>query len=252
MESFDSNQNLSSSKYRRILLPISFLLGLQGYLFLKVNSISFFQLEEEKWDHPTQEQQKQPQHHQHHHQQQQQFPVIDILSIGSETRLEYLQAQRETFASHRAVRNFFFVTERNDTDPTCSKLLLPEDVYRITRFCKGRRSIHRASYLMRYLRNAYTSKKWLMKKKSPVGWVSFRLFLLPLLLLWLLLLFAFSNQKILFSRSVRKLGPHRVCIESKNTTNITNRNFQITCSSSTMTRTSILLCSYKNLKDTIL
>jgi hypothetical protein len=45
------------------------------------------------------------------------FRTVDILSVGSNLRLDYLQAQQNTFARHVSVRNFFNATEDTDADP---------------------------------------------------------------------------------------------------------------------------------------
>mmetsp|Transcript_2526 Transcript_2526/g.5372 ORF Transcript_2526/g.5372 Transcript_2526/m.5372 type:complete len:393 (-) Transcript_2526:467-1645(-) len=48
--------------------------------------------------------------------------VVDVLSIGSETRPEYLAAQVETWASHINVRHYWGVTEREDYDINCPSM----------------------------------------------------------------------------------------------------------------------------------
>jgi hypothetical protein len=60
---------------------------------------------------------------------------VDIISVGSLTRTEYLLAQQRTFGSHQAVRHFFRITERNDTDPTCHADLTPEKIEGVVEFC---------------------------------------------------------------------------------------------------------------------
>jgi hypothetical protein len=47
--------------------------------------------------------------------------VVDIMSIGSKTRLNYQEAQRSTFAKHMSVRFFFNITEDDDADVNCSR-----------------------------------------------------------------------------------------------------------------------------------
>jgi len=63
------------------------------------------------------------------------FRTVDILSIGSNRRLEYLQAQQDTFARHLSVRYFFNATEDSDADPSCSQRLSKWNVTQISRFC---------------------------------------------------------------------------------------------------------------------
>lgn len=45
--------------------------------------------------------------------------VLNFISVGSLLQQELQDAQERTFASHPTVRNFFRVTELNDTDATC-------------------------------------------------------------------------------------------------------------------------------------
>lgn len=51
------------------------------------------------------------------------FPIVDIVSIGSITRLDYLTAQIETWASHRSTRHFWGFTEGQDYDLGCAAAL---------------------------------------------------------------------------------------------------------------------------------
>ncbi|KAL3800022.1 hypothetical protein ACHAWO_004700 [Cyclotella atomus] len=50
---------------------------------------------------------------------------IDVVSLGSKTRLDYLQGQIETWASHTSVRNFFGFTEVDDFSD-CSSSTIDE------------------------------------------------------------------------------------------------------------------------------
>jgi hypothetical protein len=50
---------------------------------------------------------------------------IDVVSLGSKTRLNYLQGQIQTWASHASVRNFFGFTEDDDFS-NCSSTSLDE------------------------------------------------------------------------------------------------------------------------------
>ncbi len=62
--------------------------------------------------------------------------IIDVLSIGSNTRPEYLTSQIETWASHAHVRNFWGVTEDQDYDRTCDKMATP-DLEDFVKQCRG-------------------------------------------------------------------------------------------------------------------
>ncbi|CAB9512930.1 expressed unknown protein [Seminavis robusta] len=101
-----------------------------------------------------------------------QYPVVDILSIGSKQRPDYLVAQRESFASHASVRHFFNATEADDLDdPHCDSHLTPENTVQISRFCKVKRLHPQTQVMMQYARNLYANGNWLLKKANPVGWM---------------------------------------------------------------------------------
>lgn len=90
----------------------------------------------------------------HHHK-----ITVDILSIGSQSRLDYIHSQKMTFASHRSVRNFYSVTEHDDADPMCANKLTTSDVIEISRFCRNKAKWNpRRQFLMTYLKSSYVSK----------------------------------------------------------------------------------------------
>lgn len=98
--------------------------------------------------------------------------LVDILSIGSNQRLEYLQAQRESFASHISVRNFFNVTENDDDDPFCASKLSKRNVTMISRFCRRKKKWNpKRQFLLSYLQTAYATERWLRNKPNPAGWM---------------------------------------------------------------------------------
>jgi hypothetical protein len=99
--------------------------------------------------------------------------VVDIMSVGSKTRLDYQKAQQKTFAMHTSVRFFFNITEDDDADRNCSNTLLPSDTYAIAKFCRPQRRSKWGSHhvLMRYMRTRYSRPEWLEKKPSPNGWM---------------------------------------------------------------------------------
>ncbi|KAG7363524.1 Fringe-like protein [Nitzschia inconspicua] len=61
---------------------------------------------------------------------------MDVLSIGSHSRIIYLKTQDNLFASSLSVRRFIKATEQNDFDRTCSSQLKEMDVQDIKRFCR--------------------------------------------------------------------------------------------------------------------
>ena len=63
--------------------------------------------------------------------------LLDIISTGSITKLDYLQTQQyRTFGQHDNVRYFFPITEYNDTDRTCSQQLSLSQYQTILQFCQ--------------------------------------------------------------------------------------------------------------------
>ena len=107
---------------------------------------------------------------------------IDVLIVGSKNNIDQPRAQRETWASHGAVRHFFLSTEDDDVDPMCRQ---PQNeterwdfVVDHVGFCKGtgkRRSYWRRNGLQSNLTNglvrSYARTQWLQRKKNPKGWV---------------------------------------------------------------------------------
>jgi hypothetical protein len=99
------------------------------------------------------------------------FLTFDILSIGSKTRLDYLQGQRDTFAKHKSVRHFFTVTEDVDDDKLCSVNATDDDALRVARFCHQKFWNKQTQMQMKFMRNYYASNKWLLGKANPGGWL---------------------------------------------------------------------------------
>lgn len=98
--------------------------------------------------------------------------VIDIVSIGSQSRPQYQDAQELTFGSHVTVRNFFRITEADDLETSCHSNLTLDDVVGITRFCRRRsRQIVKKHFHLSSMRRNYATGRWLEKKKNPVGWM---------------------------------------------------------------------------------
>jgi hypothetical protein len=93
------------------------------------------------------------------------FPVIDLISIGSNTRPEYQDMQEQTFVRHTAVRQFWRMTEHNDTDQACQQDV---DVQQVFDICH-RPSTYRLNALMK---RHFAPRKWLLEKHSnPSGWL---------------------------------------------------------------------------------
>lgn len=89
-------------------------------------------------------------------------PIIDIVSVGSLTKPEFHDAQERTFGTHATVRNFFRITELNDTDETCYTNLTITQLHDIVEFCNDKQG---QSYVSSLLRDK------LFKPKSHIGWL---------------------------------------------------------------------------------
>ena len=67
--------------------------------------------------------------------------VVDILSVASNKRPDYVRTQRNTWANHPLVRNFFNVTEDLDNGQgahrSCHKLPIHK-VLKVPKFCRER------------------------------------------------------------------------------------------------------------------
>jgi hypothetical protein len=98
--------------------------------------------------------------------------TVDIVSVGSITKSDYQTAQQETFRTHPSVRNFYQITEWNDTDTKCHTDLTHSKLHNIIQYCKNpqhRKSISDTSWLLRKL--VYHPKNhtgWMCAQKRPI------------------------------------------------------------------------------------
>ncbi|KAG7338387.1 luciferase-like protein [Nitzschia inconspicua] len=103
---------------------------------------------------------------------------IDVVSIGSETRLGIMEVQRTTWAKHKSVRHFFAITEEMDieADRYCYQELSVDTVLNMSDWCRDR-YIHKkaryeySSWLMSRWMVNFGRRRWLSKKENPVGWM---------------------------------------------------------------------------------
>lgn len=65
-------------------------------------------------------------------------PVVDVISIGSMSKLDYLTAQISTWASHRSTRHFWGFSEVQDFDRECSS---STSAYELDEFVVGCKDI---------------------------------------------------------------------------------------------------------------
>ena len=95
--------------------------------------------------------------------------VIDILAVGSNSRPEFVQSQKETWATHDLIRNFFVVTEDDDAEEACRLGTL--DTYlamnTIPRTCRKKQT----NWYQNRIRHFYANPNWMYKKKNPSGWM---------------------------------------------------------------------------------
>jgi Glycosyltransferase 61 len=97
-------------------------------------------------------------------------PTIDIVSIGSISRSAYLDSQKETFGSHRLVRDFHRISEVNDADKRCAKDLSNAQFRKVLTFC---RQLHDQSSVSKAFRSDLfgprrNSTGWLCAQKRPI------------------------------------------------------------------------------------
>lgn len=93
--------------------------------------------------------------------------VVDVMSIGSNTRPDYTQTQAETWASHPIIRNFWSVTEDDDNSSSewgfnCSAIANIQD------YVSNCRNRHATGFLQQY---RFFPARWVLRKANPVGWL---------------------------------------------------------------------------------
>jgi hypothetical protein len=96
-------------------------------------------------------------------------PTIDVISVGSISRQELLDTQSHTFGSHRIVRNFFEVTEKNDTDASCYTNFTLDQLEQVLTFCRNTEGQSTESTLFRtdlFLPKHHTG--WMCAQKRPI------------------------------------------------------------------------------------
>jgi hypothetical protein len=99
-------------------------------------------------------------------------PFIDMISIGTILKPEHQSAQELTFGSHASVRNFFRISELNDTDAACYKNLTVAQQETIIEFCKnGNDQSYESATLRKWLK-PYQSHRhsagWICAQKRPI------------------------------------------------------------------------------------
>jgi hypothetical protein len=103
--------------------------------------------------------------------------ILDLVSTGSRTRLDYLEAQKTTFGSHKGVRHFIAITEEDDTEQECWKELTEHDAIKICDYCQDKQRNNRLEVEHPFLAQkskhfgiwtkSYQSPGWLCAQKRP-------------------------------------------------------------------------------------
>ena len=97
---------------------------------------------------------------------------VDIVSVGSMTKSNFQTAQEETFRTHPSVRNYYRITELNDTDATCHTDLTYPKLQQIISYCKSPKNRRQTSHTSSLLRKLVYSPKnhtgWMCAQKRPI------------------------------------------------------------------------------------
>lgn len=97
--------------------------------------------------------------------------VVDVLSIGSETRPDQLKAQVETWASHVSVRNFWGFTESQDFDPNCSAEHEEDFLADHVGSCKAVGHGDDGSALKKFVNRFYGYGEGQMDRSKDIKWI---------------------------------------------------------------------------------
>lgn len=110
--------------------------------------------------------------------EEEQQPTIDILAVGSLSRIDYLNTQQRTFGSHHLVRHYYPITELNDTDKHCYTDLTSDQYEKVISFCRifhDPRSNLKHHFYANVFRPSSNAVGWLCAQKRPID--AFRLIL---------------------------------------------------------------------------
>jgi Glycosyltransferase 61 len=96
--------------------------------------------------------------------------TIDIVSAGSIQRKDLLQTQARTFGTHPWVRDFYGVTEQDDSDPLCATTLTEAQRQQVLRLCFNGTGQSRVSRLFRtdLFGPSSNATGWLCAQKRPI------------------------------------------------------------------------------------
>jgi len=94
--------------------------------------------------------------------------TVDVLSLGYKERLEFLETQRETWASHQYVRSFWGLTEIDDMARSCETEIIT-DVRDHIRACKSYHDSNREG--LKKFRTDLYAMTYVGKKQYPQKWL---------------------------------------------------------------------------------
>mmetsp|Transcript_12453 Transcript_12453/g.18713 ORF Transcript_12453/g.18713 Transcript_12453/m.18713 type:complete len:564 (+) Transcript_12453:29-1720(+) len=105
--------------------------------------------------------------------------TIDVLIIGSKNNIDQAKVQRETWASHEAVRHFILSTEYDNVgaDEECKNdnPLSSKQLSQALQPCNNKyqfwREENARSILSDFYSTNYARQQWLEKKSNPKGWL---------------------------------------------------------------------------------
>ena len=111
------------------------------------------------------------------------LPVVDVVSIGSISRLDFLMAQVETWASHRSIRHYWGFSELNDFDPECTSAASARDLDNKVDSCRAFHSATGNDFFSSYYgqteggRDRAHNSGWLCAQRRPgraLGWLHYQ------------------------------------------------------------------------------
>lgn len=76
--------------------------------------------------------------------------ILDALSVGTQYKLELLEAQSKTWASHKSIRHYFAATELDDADTSCYKTLNRTTIEKIVDVCVNEQPLAKGGWKIQY------------------------------------------------------------------------------------------------------
>ena len=100
--------------------------------------------------------------------------VIDVLSVGRKEDASVLQTQRQTWASHEAVRRFDIAIHGEYDDPKCDRNMTSDEVEQHLFTCRNERYWNRIGasidHFTKMVMQVAYEPNYVMSKPNPAGW----------------------------------------------------------------------------------